>query len=157
MLLAHALALSANHFFVARKSHFEYVHSVRNELAKLILVGTRITYPTTGNACLLCMQIFYFLIENLFDECPANNYSDYHPDAQYTRTYILRVMRGWIRFEAVGASGEWSDFLARIERRTPSHELQQRPKRLAAQTTATNDNNSSSIISTTTIVKEIYQ
>ena len=48
MLLTHALALSAinnNHFFYARKSPYEYVHSVRIELAKMIfLVGTRITY-----------------------------------------------------------------------------------------------------------------
>ena len=35
MLLTHALALSANQFF-ARKSPYEYVNSVRIELAKLI-------------------------------------------------------------------------------------------------------------------------
>ena len=51
MLLTHALALSANYFFYARKSPYEYVHSVRTELAKLmILVGTRITYQATGDA-----------------------------------------------------------------------------------------------------------
>ena len=38
MLLTHALALSANQFFYARKSPYEYVHSVRIEVAKLILV-----------------------------------------------------------------------------------------------------------------------
>ena len=48
MLLTHALALSANKFY-ARKSPYEYVHSVRTELAKLILVGTRITYQATGD------------------------------------------------------------------------------------------------------------
>ena len=32
------------------KSLYEYVHSVRIELAKLILVGTRITYQATGDA-----------------------------------------------------------------------------------------------------------
>ena len=37
MLLTHALALSANQFFYARKSPYEHVHSVRIELAKLIL------------------------------------------------------------------------------------------------------------------------
>ena len=37
-------------FFDARKSPYEYVHSVRIELAKLILVGTRITYQATGDA-----------------------------------------------------------------------------------------------------------
>ena len=50
MLLSHALALSPNHFFYARKSPYQYVHSVRIELAKLILVGTRITYQATGDA-----------------------------------------------------------------------------------------------------------
>ena len=50
MLLTHALALSANQFFYARKSPYEYVHSVRIEPAKLILVGTRITYQATGDA-----------------------------------------------------------------------------------------------------------
>ena len=50
MLLTHALALSADQFFNARKSPYEYVHSVRIELAKLILVGTRITYQATGDA-----------------------------------------------------------------------------------------------------------
>ena len=34
--------------FYARKSSCEYVHSVRIELTKLILVGTRITYQATG-------------------------------------------------------------------------------------------------------------
>ena len=42
MLLTHALELSAHQY--ARKSPYEYVHSVRIELAKMILVGTRITY-----------------------------------------------------------------------------------------------------------------
>ena len=50
MLLTHALALSADQFFDARESPYEYVHSVRIELAKLILVGTRITYQATGDA-----------------------------------------------------------------------------------------------------------
>ena len=50
MLLTHALALSANEFFYARKSPYEYVHLVRIELAKLILVGTRITHQATGLA-----------------------------------------------------------------------------------------------------------
>ena len=36
--------------FYARKSPYEYVHSVRVELAKLILVGTRIIYQATGDA-----------------------------------------------------------------------------------------------------------
>ena len=34
--------------FYARKSSCEYVHSVRIELTKLILVGTRIIYQATG-------------------------------------------------------------------------------------------------------------
>ena len=47
MMLTHALALSANHIILnARESAYEYVHSVRIELAKKILVGTRITYCT---------------------------------------------------------------------------------------------------------------
>ena len=50
MLLTHALALSANQFFYAKKSPYEYVHSVRIEPAKLILVGTRTTYQATGEA-----------------------------------------------------------------------------------------------------------
>ena len=49
MLLTHALALSASQLF-ARKSPYEYVHSVRIEPTKLILVGTRITYQATGDA-----------------------------------------------------------------------------------------------------------
>ena len=36
--------------FYARKNPYEYVQSVRIELAKLILVGTRITYQATGDA-----------------------------------------------------------------------------------------------------------
>ena len=36
--------------FHAEKSPYEYVHSVRIGLAKLILVGTRITYQPTGDA-----------------------------------------------------------------------------------------------------------
>ena len=36
--------------FYARQNPCEYVHSVRIELAKLILVGTRITYQATGDA-----------------------------------------------------------------------------------------------------------
>ena len=36
--------------FYARKSPYEYVHSVRIELAKRILVGTRITYQATRDA-----------------------------------------------------------------------------------------------------------
>ena len=50
MSLTHALVLSAKHFFYQRKSPFEYVHSVRIELAKLILVGTRMTYQATVDA-----------------------------------------------------------------------------------------------------------
>ena len=50
MLLTHALALSASHFFYARKSPDEYVHWVRIEPTKLILVSTRITYQATGDA-----------------------------------------------------------------------------------------------------------
>ena len=49
MLLTHALALSAIQFFYARKSPYEYVHTVRIEPTKLILVGTRITYQATGD------------------------------------------------------------------------------------------------------------
>ena len=49
MLLTHALALSADQF-KARKSPYEYVHSVRIELTKLISVGTRITYQATRDA-----------------------------------------------------------------------------------------------------------
>ena len=62
MLLTHALlALSADQFFNARKKTYEHVHSVRIELAKLILVGTKMTYQATGDAgnlhyC-MCMYI----------------------------------------------------------------------------------------------------
>ena len=48
MLLTHALALSANQ--LQEKSPYEYAHSVRIELAKMILVGTRITYQATRDA-----------------------------------------------------------------------------------------------------------
>ena len=48
--ITHALALSANQFVYARKSPYEYVHSLRLEPTKLILVGTRITYQATGDA-----------------------------------------------------------------------------------------------------------
>ena len=41
-------AFRSSFFFCARKSPYEYMHSVRIELAKLILVGTRITYQATG-------------------------------------------------------------------------------------------------------------
>ena len=37
------------------KVSYENVHSVRIELAKLILVGTRITYQATGDAA--CVDI----------------------------------------------------------------------------------------------------
>ena len=50
MLLTHALALPIKSIFYGRKSPYEYVHSVRIELAKLILVGTRITYQATGDS-----------------------------------------------------------------------------------------------------------
>ena len=43
MLLTHDVALSVYHFFHPRKNPYKYVHSVKIELAKLILVGTRIT------------------------------------------------------------------------------------------------------------------
>ena len=36
--------------FYPRKSPYECVHSVRIELAKLVLIGTRITYQATGDA-----------------------------------------------------------------------------------------------------------
>ena len=36
--------------FCARKSPYEYMHSVRIEPLKLILVGTKITYQATGDA-----------------------------------------------------------------------------------------------------------
>ena len=52
MLLTHALALALINLY-ARKSPYEYAHSVRMELAKLILVGTRITYQATGDAGLM--------------------------------------------------------------------------------------------------------
>ena len=42
------------------KVPYEYMHSVRIELAKLILVGTRITYQATGDAG-------WVFIQNLFE------------------------------------------------------------------------------------------
>ena len=47
-----------NFSFYPRKSPYEYVHSVRIELAKLILVGTRITYEATGDAGYLSFIYF---------------------------------------------------------------------------------------------------
>ena len=47
-----------NFYFYPRKSPYEYVHSVRIELAKLILVGTRITYEATGDAGYLSFIYF---------------------------------------------------------------------------------------------------
>ena len=57
MLRTHALALSDNHYFDASESPYEYVHSVRIEPAKLILVGTRRTYQATGDAGAICHLI----------------------------------------------------------------------------------------------------
>ena len=57
MLRTHALALSANHYFDASESPYEYVHSVRIEPAKLILVGPRITYQATGDAGVLGVRM----------------------------------------------------------------------------------------------------
>ena len=57
MLLTHALALSTNHYFDASESPYEYVHSVRIEPAKLILVGTRISYQATGDAGVLGVRM----------------------------------------------------------------------------------------------------
>ena len=48
-LITHALALSADQFY-ARKGTYENVHSVRIELTKLVLVGTRITCQATRDA-----------------------------------------------------------------------------------------------------------
>ena len=58
MLQTHALALSASHILCKKKSLRVrgYVHSVRIELAKLILVGTRITYQATGDAGIICTR-----------------------------------------------------------------------------------------------------
>ena len=52
MLRTHALALPAKlkHFSSCKKSPHEYVPTVRIDVAKLILVGTRITYQATGDA-----------------------------------------------------------------------------------------------------------
>ena len=49
MLLTHAPALPLINF-ECMKSPYEYGYSVRIELAKLISVGTRITYQATGDA-----------------------------------------------------------------------------------------------------------
>ena len=62
MLLTHALALSANQLFYARKSPYEYVHSVRIEPAKFILVGTRITYQATGDVGYIYRIIYKYVI-----------------------------------------------------------------------------------------------
>ena len=43
-----------------RKNPYEYVHSVRIEPTKLILVGTRITYQATGDACVLLILILRY-------------------------------------------------------------------------------------------------
>ena len=52
MLRTHALALPAKlkHFSSCKKSPHEYVPTVRIDVAKLILVGTRITYQATWDA-----------------------------------------------------------------------------------------------------------
>ena len=53
MLLTHSRFLLIINFevvFNARKSIHEYVHSLRIELAKLIVVGKRLTYQATGDA-----------------------------------------------------------------------------------------------------------
>ena len=50
MLLTHltlTLTLTLTLNFYARKSPYEYVHSVRIEVTKLIFAGTRITYQAT--------------------------------------------------------------------------------------------------------------
>ena len=57
MVLTHALALSADQF--SYKSPYDYVHSVRIESTKLILVGTRITYQAAGDAvCINTDQVY---------------------------------------------------------------------------------------------------
>ena len=53
-LLTRAVRVTLSRFllinFYARKSPYEYVHSVKIELTKVISVGTRITYQATGAA-----------------------------------------------------------------------------------------------------------
>ena len=49
MLLTHLSRFPLINYF-ARKGPYEYMHSMRIELAKLILLGTRITYQATGDA-----------------------------------------------------------------------------------------------------------
>ena len=41
---------------------YEYVHSVRIELAKLILVGTRIIYQATGDAGMPAYRLLTVLV-----------------------------------------------------------------------------------------------
>ena len=73
MLLTHALALSANQFFMQERNPYEYAPSVIIELAKLILVGTRITYQATGdaglyirNACIYYTSTYSLCVPNRF-------------------------------------------------------------------------------------------
>ena len=56
MLLTHDLALSANQFLCKKKS-LRVCALGEIELAKLILVGTRITYQATGDAGCTCKLI----------------------------------------------------------------------------------------------------
>ena len=66
MLLTHAFALSVDQS-LCKKSPYEYMHSVRIEHAKLILVVTRISYQATGDAgwvlILNCSSEARFLID----------------------------------------------------------------------------------------------
>ena len=61
MLLTHDVALSVYHFFHPRKNPYKYVHSVKIELAKLILVGTRITYLPSHRGRRTCIWICVLL------------------------------------------------------------------------------------------------
>ena len=92
--------------FYARKSPYEYVHSVRIELPKMILVGTRITYRATGDAGwsgrilqektkqktnttmhLITVCISHASVNKIKNE---NEHRTYAPDIVYTLLLTLR-------------------------------------------------------------------
>ena len=72
-----------------QENPYEYVHSVTMELAKLILVGTRITYQATGDAGYTAVRINIILIVLL---CPRKN--KYYIAVRSCCTYFeVRVLR----------------------------------------------------------------
>ena len=110
--------------FYARKSPYEYVHSVRIELAKLILVGTRITYQATGDAS--------YTINSLRQEC---NYQVWWKRESMRMQNSMKIHDQW----------EWTLCAIKMNRRTGGKRGRREDRRMWARLVqnATRINNSS--------------